>query len=100
MIDCDHRVIHGDQIDCRHPNVISNGLLPISVCNGCEMATGGKSKPARPCIHIGDETRRVECPSCSGRVRVKIFACAVHGECAPVKSLDGVACCRVCGEWE
>lgn len=54
------------------------------------------TKPLPPCTHIGDTLRTVDCPTCSGRVKVKVFACSVHGECTLGKSVDGVACCLGC----
>lgn len=52
-----------------------------------------------PCIHRGEEVRRAECVTCTGRVRIKIFACSVYGECSLEKDV-GVKVCQGCGEWE
>ena len=50
------------------------------------------------CIHRGLEVGTTPCESCGGNVRVKLFACAVHGICVLAKrgikaqkasSLDG-----------
>ena len=50
-----------------------------------------------PCRHLGPATgRTVSCPTCSGRVELKTFACAVHGECTAGKAAPGVACCTGC----
>lgn len=66
---------------------------PPEKCHAlCEVGNG-------PCIHFGAETRRVECPTCRGNVQVKVFACAVFGECTLAKSLDGTACCQACEQF-
>lgn len=52
-----------------------------------------------PCTHLGEENGRIECPSCSGTVKVKTFDCAVHGSCTLGKALDGAACCVGCADY-
>lgn len=53
--------------------------------------------PPAPCLHLGEATgRTVACPSCRGSVKLKTFACALHGECTPAKKAPGVACCVGC----
>lgn len=65
----------------------------------------GARRPARPpkperepaCLRRGPPTGEVvECPSCSGRVRLKLLACEIHGKCTPAKALPGVATCKTC----
>lgn len=52
------------------------------------------------CIHFGEPTgNKVLCPSCRGKVELKTFACAVHGQCLPTKQAQGVACCIGCKEY-
>lgn len=37
-----------------------------------------------PCIHLGEQTgETILCDGCRGKVRIKLFACAVHGSCLP-----------------
>ena len=48
---------------------------------------------ALPCIHLGPERRREECDSCNGSVQIKVYACAVHGECAKSAKLKSVIHC-------
>lgn len=55
-----------------------------------------QSKPAGPCVHLGAETRRVPGTGCGKRCELKVFVCAVHGECTLGKKLNGLACCT-CG---
>lgn len=55
------------------------------------------------CIHRGERlSETVPCPDCprpdgsAGTVQLKLWACALHGRCAPRKQVDGVACCAGC----
>lgn len=53
------------------------------------------------CLHRGGELRREDCPACGGRkVRVKVFACAIHRECTAARKLPSIEKCRTCHEWE
>lgn len=68
------------------------------------LKEAGTYKPAtasasRPCIHRGEENGRIECPSCSGMVKVKTFDCVVHGSCTLGKRVDDVTCCVGCGDY-
>ena len=50
-----------------------------------------------PCIHLGTLTgKTVECPTCGGRVRLKVFSCAVHGECVLERGQTALPSCRTC----
>jgi len=59
-----------------------------------------QSAPPQPrvdyagCVHRGEPSRLEECPTCSGRVQVKVFKCAVHGECQLEAKIGGI---NVCG---
>lgn len=58
------------------------------------------TSPRGDCAHRGEEpVRSVECENCRGKVQLKVFPCAVHGECTAQTRADGVAgCCRGCGD--
>lgn len=59
-----------------------------------------KEPPGR-CHHLGAEIRREDCTGCKGkRTQIKVFACAVHGECTLGKKLDGLACCAGCKDYQ
>lgn len=63
--------------------------------------TGVAPPPPGPCRHLGEPTGElVECPTCSGSVRLKLRACAVFGKCTEGRAVDGVACCVGCPEYE
>src|SRR5579872_7199565 len=50
-----------------------------------------------PCRHLGAPTgESALCPTCSGRVALKVFGCAIHGKCTQGKAVPGVACCTGC----
>jgi hypothetical protein len=44
--------------------------------------------------------RQESCPSCRGHVRLKVFACVVHGECTIGKAIAGLACCACCPDYD
>ena len=56
--------------------------------------------PRVDCVHRGAMVGKRECASCAGTVKLKLFACAIHGECTLAKPLEGVACCGACREFE
>jgi hypothetical protein len=66
-----------------------------------EPEPGAAPGPARTsaCVHRGAQAREQACPSCRGHVRLKVFACAVHGECTVGKALAGLACCATCPDF-
>jgi hypothetical protein len=52
-----------------------------------------------PCRHRGEQSRMIECPGCRGAVRLKVFACAIHGECVLAGNVDPYATCVTCLEY-
>lgn len=55
--------------------------------------------PRPQCKYLGSATGNTpQCLSCQGTVRIKTFACAVHGECTTHKPITNVACCMSC-DW-
>jgi hypothetical protein len=63
-------------------------------------AAGPAPRRTGPCVHRGPEVRQEECPTCRGRVRLKVFACGLHGECTVARPLAGTACCATCPDYE
>lgn len=57
-------------------------------------------EPRTDCRHFGAELRRQQCETCCGKVVLKVFACALRGECTPEKPLAGVPCCGGCHQYE
>jgi len=61
----------------------------------------GPKRTSQPCRHKGTEVRRQQWATCSGKVELKVFACAVHSECTAVKPADGVkGCCQGCPDYQ
>lgn len=59
-----------------------------------------KSTQRPKCVHLGDATgERRQCPTCTGKVEIKLLACAVHDRCTTHKAIDGVACCATCKDY-
>jgi len=52
-----------------------------------------------PCRHLGESVRKEACRACRGHVQVKVFACALHGECTLGRMLQGTACCARCPDY-
>lgn len=80
-----------EQYSCSYPGFLG---APFAVtarnCQGCSRCNLRPTAPARQgpdsskslnCIHLGRELRLQECKTCKGHTQVKIFACAIHGEC-------------------
>lgn len=45
------------------------------------ISTVKNDKVDLPCIHRGNETRRIPCEECGQHVSLKVFGCDLHGEC-------------------
>lgn len=82
---------------------------PITrVCRAC----GFQGRPGRcyrtckapaakhVCVHRGDQVRTQQCKTCSGNVSIKVFACALHGECELANKLKDVKRCGSCGDFQ
>lgn len=53
-----------------------------------------------PCIHRGEQIDEVPCETCSGNVRLKVFQCAVKGQCTIGRQSPGMACCASCEQYQ
>lgn len=53
-----------------------------------------------PCRERGSLIREQPCSSCCGTVRVKVFACMIHGACTIGRHVDDLACCATCADYE
>jgi hypothetical protein len=83
------------------------GMLEQADTGTLDPAAGTTSQePRQPpvdytsCIHRGTELRKQACSSCRGTVNIKIYACAVHGECELSGRLPTVKFCGRCNERE
>jgi len=77
---------------CRRCGVVRTGRTP-SYIRQCLVAS------LKLCMRIGAEVRRELCPTCDGHVQIKVFACALHGECTLEKPLAGLATCASCSDY-
>jgi hypothetical protein len=97
-------------IDCDFSETATTGIWK---CRRCKTTTSEKrryEKPPKrncqrvdrssPCQHLGDKLGTQECQGCQGTVRIKLFACEVHGQCTLGKKLDGTACCANCLDYQ
>jgi hypothetical protein len=89
------RGLHGDGKGERYRRKWRLDLLGESPRPVARTVTGAPATPPRPCAYLGDPTGEVrECGTCSGRVRLKVRACKIHGACTEARKVDGLACCR------
>jgi hypothetical protein len=80
---------------CAHPQFSAPGQrVWAAVCRACRLRERPPPETFRPfppppsaltdgpCRHLGVQTGLRECPTCRGRVRLKVFACGhpAHGE--------------------
>lgn len=52
------------------------------------------------CMHRGEVLRIVDCPTCRGRVGVKVFACQLHEQCTIAMQVANITCCGTCAEYQ
>lgn len=84
-----------DQILAAKARLPLNGVRPgnATVRNG----TRSQARSA-PCRFLGEPTgETVQCPTCSGKVELKVFPCSVYGKATVAKRAEGVpGCCKGC----
>jgi hypothetical protein len=94
----------GGKRPCTSLKVIAPQGVTPEICHGCTLRNHEPPSPPRkelPCVHLGESTGQLlECPSCTGGIRVKVFACSVWGVCTPVKMVPGTWCCKHCPRYE
>lgn len=73
--------------------------VPAEVCQVCpypnKQGGPGQVNRSAACRYRGDTLRTVLCPTCAGTVKVKVFACLLHGECTISKPV-GPPTCQLC----
>jgi hypothetical protein len=87
--------------DCdpaKHPAITARQGLPIGRSPRPEVASRVPLDQLRACIHRGPELRQEQCPSCPAGTRIKIFACAIHGECQLNDKIEHATFCGACGD--
>ncbi len=58
-----------------------------------------QSERKAPCRHLGQECRQVPCQTCRGSVRIKVFACALLGECVLGRVIENLTSCVLCSQY-
>lgn len=77
----------------RNGFVRSSRLCSDTAGLGNMLLTGAKALAA-------DWSREMECESCRGRVQLKVFACAIQGECVLSGQGAGLVDCARCPQYE
>lgn len=52
------------------------------------------------CRSLGGVVDRVECATCGGRVRLKVYACERFKRATIATPVEGAACCATCDDYE
>lgn len=55
---------------------------------------------SRKCVHRGEQASEVECRTCGGSVRIKVFECSVFEKCTVGRQVESIACCASCERFE
>ena len=88
---------------CRRAGVPMVGRL-WELCQTSEAyrnAWDGALPGNRPrCVHLGHVAGSVECDSCAGRVHLKVFRCALHGQCTIAREVPGFTSCLQCRDYQ
>jgi hypothetical protein len=85
--------------DCdpaKHPALTARQGLPIGRSPRPTAAPRIPLDQLLACIQRGPEVRQELRPTCPAGTRIKIFACAVHGECQLDDKIAGVKFCGEC----
>ena len=52
------------------------------------------------CRHRGEQVQEVDCDTCAGKVRLKVFSCSQHGKCSlSTKPIEGAKSCQGCQDY-
>jgi hypothetical protein len=74
---------------------ICTNIADRTVLEGREVS---KSAPGKlkdtSCIHRGAEIETRECETCCGNTQIKVFSCALHGQCSYEKDVGAKVCAQ------
>lgn len=82
----------------KHPALTDRQGLPIGRSSRPEAASRLPLDQLLACIHRGPELRQEPCETCGGGVRIKVFACAIHGECQVDDRIRDLKSCSFCDD--
>jgi|GEM_PF-3533384 len=80
----------------KHPAITAKQGLPIGRSPHPEAISRIPLDQPFACIYRGPEFRQAPCPTCPSGTRIKVFACAVNGECQLDSKITGVKECGDC----
>lgn len=108
---CDNRTdIRCDNTHCDIAS-LDGGPGNANACRVCWIRLNGpppvaakvpliRIEPAK-CVHLGVVTdEKVECPSCNGKVLIKLHECSIYSRCSPYKAITGVHYCPHCPDFK
>ncbi len=79
MTDCPH--MHDGRYCAKRRATVSPGVC-IACAAGILQPASTAPRAKRPvCAHLGQQTGWRDCQTCRGKTRLKIYSCAVRGEC-------------------
>lgn len=105
---CGFRTTYTDEFpghiehDCSselHPPIAAHQGLHIGRSPRLEIVSRVPLDQLLACIHRGAKLRQEPCETCGGGTRIKIFACAIHGDCQLDDKIAGVKFCGECAEF-
>src|SRR5215813_10656315 len=81
--------IMGDRYACGNINVFAPTGVDDGVCRSCPYRDGDEWPQPVPerdvvknsCVHLQEQIEEIECPTCIGRTRIKLFGCEIHQRC-------------------
>jgi hypothetical protein len=82
-----------------HPPIITSQGLHLGRSPRPEALSRIPLDQLLACIHRGPEVRQERCPTCPYGTRIKIFACAIHGECQLDGKMESAKFCGQCAEF-
>jgi hypothetical protein len=53
-----------------------------------------------PCRHLAAQIEAVACPTCTAKVRLKVFTCEIHARCTLETVLPNIECCKYCLDYK
>lgn len=84
----DKRYVHADAIWSPLPTLAATPNRPKVIAQPVNL----------DCSHRGELIDRVHCKSCRGFVRVKVYACTIHGRCTLGGEIESARSCIGCGD--
>jgi len=65
----------------------------------CDACRPSPAMAELDCVHRGESLGIEPCSTCPGHVELKVYACAVLGQCTIAEPLEGYAVCKGCSQY-